>query len=271
MLRPHPSRAVGGLASFALALGLLVAPRIAHAHPAVDDAQRLYEGAEFASALAALDRAEQADDLTRDELQRALELRLLLHLAMESPERLEADLTRLLTLAPDYRPGDEMPPEVHEALESVRPRVAAPLAVRASATEIGDTVRVDASVENDPADLTQGVRVGTRTGDGEPSIGASPASVSIPAGAALLYWAEAVGPGGVVIARDGSAEAPLRFESSAGLATEGGGDDALPWIITGVIVGALVVAGAIVLGVVLASEQGPSDRTQPTLPMVVGD
>lgn len=69
----------------------------------------------------------------------------------------------------------------------------------------------------------------------------------------IEYYAEAIGPGGAVLARAGTATEPLRAAGPA-VATGGGGDEVWPWIVGGAAV--LVVAGAIVTAVVLTSSSG---------------
>src|SRR5262245_46666023 len=89
---------------------------VAHAHPLVDEGRRLYDEAEFDAAMDALTRAEQANDLTRADLIELLRIRILLRVAMEQPEGLEADAERLLSLDPHFDFGESAPPEVTEAV-----------------------------------------------------------------------------------------------------------------------------------------------------------
>nr|MDQ3038150.1 hypothetical protein [Myxococcota bacterium] len=81
------------------------------------------------------------------------------------------------------------------------------------------------------------------------------------------YFAEAIGPGGVVLSRAGSRDAP-RTWSGSGAAGGGGGDDAL-WIGLGIGAGVVVLGIVIAVIAVTAAPSGPSDRTQPQLPVIV--
>lgn len=255
------------LCSFVVTVAWAAAP--AQGQSPVDRARRLYEEAEFQAAADAVGRAEAASGLAREDLVALLELRLLLDVATGEQARIREDALRLVSLAPDYRPGDEIPPEVREVLEAVRAEAGSGVEVRASAIAGDGQVTVDAAVSNDPAELTREIRVTTRVDAEDTGVAAPPVHLSLPAGATLRYFAEAVGPGGVVVARHGTPTEPLVF---AGLGSAvAGGDDATPWIVTGVVLGVLLVAGGVVLGVVLASEPSQSELTRPTLPMVVGD
>ena len=251
---------------------LLAASGVALAQSDVDEARRLYEEAEFAAASAALDRAEASDSLSREELLRALELRLYLHLATGGQAHMRIDLVRLLSVDPGYQAGDETPPEAAEMLTLLRSELGPALAVFASASLVGSEVHVEASVENDPAELTRDVRVRTRVGSAEATLASRSASVPIVSGDSVAYWAEAIGPGGAVLARHGEASSPLLFPPDGETSVVEGGDDATGWIIFGVVAGLLVAGGAVTLGVFLGTaNSGPSENTQPSLPMIAMD
>lgn len=260
------------LRALTITLALLALPSAAFAHQNVDEARRLYEEAEFEAASAQLDEAEASVSLTRQDLRRLLELRMYLHIATGGQAALRGDLLRLLTLDGGFRAGDEAPPEVAEVLAQLRAEGTGPIAVHARAEVAGSEVRIDASVENDTAELTREVRITARVGESGPTVGSSPLHVSVRSGDTVAYWAEAIGPGSVVLAQHGDASAPLLFPADGQPITGEGGDDATGWIVLGVVVGILVAGGAVTLGVVLGADAGgQSDLTQPTLPMIAMD
>ena len=80
------------------------------------------------------------------------------------------------------------------------------------------------------------------------------------------YYAEAVGPGGAVLVRQGSEISPMPVQLAGVVGEEDSGGGVPVWVwIAG---GAAVVAIAVVIIAVLATSGGVSDDTQPTAPMV---
>lgn len=246
-------------------------PSFALAQSDVSEARRLYEEAEFAAAVAALDRAEASDSLGHAGLLQALELRLYLHLATGGAGQMRTDLLRLLTVDPDYQAGAEAPPEAAQMLAQLRAEIGPPLAVHASATLNGSAVSIEGSVENDEVGITRDVRVSARVGSADVTVASRSAILRVATGDTVAYWAEAIGPGGAVLARDGDAGSPLLFPPDGDSAVVVS-DDATAWIVVGIIAGLLVAGGAVTLGVVLGTQGGgPSENTQPSLPMITMD
>ena len=116
---------------------------------------------------------------------------------------------------------------------------------------------------------------------GGPSLGplGSPLEVPVRVGQSLAYHVEVIGPGGVVLARLGTAEAPIRWSYGQQPQEVGGGvptapdappsDDSALWIGLGIGAAALVVIAAVVITAVLVtSSQGVSDQTRPRLPVL---
>jgi hypothetical protein len=230
------------------ALGFVLAlPAPAFAHPLVDEGERLYEEADFVGALDALGRAESASDLSLSELVHLFETRALVHLAMSDAQAMERDLERVVALEPDHRLGPSAHPDVQRALAQVR---------------ADSAVTIEAHVENDWARLVRGIRLRARA-DSEGTSWSeevdAPLLVQLEDGQGALYYAEALGPGGTVLASAGTEAEPLHASAS------GGGIEAWPFIVAGVA--AAVVAGAVVAAVLLwPRDEGVS--TQPQAPVV---
>lgn len=248
MIRSEPVLSTIARASLLLCLA---APAIASAHELVDEGQRLYEEADFVAALDALARAEAATDLSLEDLTHLFETRALVHLAMNNADAMRADLRRLAAVAPDHRLPRTVPPDVVRAFAEIRAEGGGALRVLATTDASSAGVTITVRVDNDAAEIVRAVRTFGRIAGGE-YLRAQDAPLLVPGSGVVEYYAEAIGPGGVVLARSGSADAPL---SAAG---RGGGDEAWPWVLVGV--GVAVVA-AVVITVVLLTTQ-PSGQAQ---------
>jgi hypothetical protein len=207
MIRSTPVLAKASFARAAVVSVISIASLAgtARAHPIVEEGHRLYEEAEFVAALDALSRAEAADDLELDDLIVLFETRALVQSAMGHDDAMREDLQRLVAVAPDHTVGPEAHPDVRRALAEIRAEGHGELRVRASteATEAGVTIRVE--IENDWAHVVRELRTIGRVRGAPSWERAIDAPLLVPAsGAALVeYYAEAVGPGGVVLARSG--------------------------------------------------------------------
>jgi hypothetical protein len=188
-----------------------LAPALAHAHPLVDEGERKYEDADFQGALDAFARAEAATDLTRADLVRLYTRRAMVHHAMQHPDELEADVFRLANLDRAVRLPRAAPPAVRRAYEQAVARVASLLRVDVEAEAMPGGTRLVARVSDDNAGLVQSLRVRARTAGGAWRR-TDRATLEVPAaaGATVEYVAEAVGPGGAVLAQAGTDDAPLR-------------------------------------------------------------
>lgn len=250
-------------------LAVVALPAEAWAHPILDRARQRYYEADFAGALEQLARAERADDLTRTDALALLGLRALVHLGMENQQAFESDLARLVAIDPSHRFGDEAPPEAAEALDRARSSSPGPLAVRVVVDPQASGVSLAPDLQNDVGSMVREVRVHGRAA-GETRFERATDGVLViqgDASGAVEYYAEAVGPGGAIIATAGSESSPLRWAPRDGSAVapdpgEGGGPGAWVWILGGV--GVVAVAAVVVL-VATSSSGDPS--TQPSLPM----
>lgn len=260
--------AILGLATLQLAGSSVTAL----AHPEVDEGKELLMEAEFERALEAFARAEEADDLTREDLVQLLGARCLAHLAMDDAGALRQDLRRLASLAPDHRWGREAPPELGEAFAQTLEVVEGTLSVRSRSEGVAGGVSVSAEAVADHGGLVRELRIFTRRGDGRWR--RTRGTQAAPAGESLDYYVEAIGPGGAVLAQEGSREEPVESEAALSGGSlvraddddEGGGIS--PWVWIGIGAGVLVAAG-VVLAIVLAGSAGPSG-TQPESPLVIG-
>lgn len=236
---------------------------VAFAHPKVDEARTLYEEADFEGALARLQEAWQADDLTREDLLALLRLRALAHMGMGDAEAMREAVRAWVHLDPGVQLDDSTPPEIREAAESARPGPGGGVRVRARLEPTEGGVRIGAVV-TDEVRLVRDVRVHARVGDGPWQAGEPPLSLPVPPAATVAYAAEAVGPGGAVVARDGTVDDPLTWSA----ASAGDGSGGAPWLWVGVGGGVLAAAG-VVVAVLLLGGGEQSDLTRPTLPSIM--
>jgi hypothetical protein len=261
----------------ALVAVVLVPAAVASAHPDVDRGRELAVNAEFEAALAAFDEAEAAADLTRQDLVELLAARAYVHYAMESVDALERDVLRLATLAPDHTFDVTVPPEVQDMHRSQVAGLEEPLALEAETIEeVPGTLTVRAHAVGDVGHLVRSVQVFARVGT-TPEWSHADRTLSLPvrAGDEVEYYAEAVGPGGAVVASAGSLEAPMTTTARGAATPPIGGAAAPADEESGVPVWALVAGGAgvaalaIVLAIVLFGGESLTDNTQPSAPVVV--
>lgn len=241
-------------AAIALLVALATAPS-ARAQDAVTRAREAFARAEFTASIEAYDEAAAGDGLTRDEVVELLRGRALSKHAANDIAGAERDLVALLSLEPDAALGDMAPPALQRAFARLQGEVRAPLALEVVAEPIPDGFRVRTAIREDVASLVREVRVHWREGDEWTETRGD--DVRVLAGASLTYFVEAIGPGGAVLASEGSHDEPLearaaRVEVAADAAAEPSGAD-VP-LIVGLSVGAaaVIAAVAIVLAVVLA-------------------
>lgn len=260
--------------ALAAVLTTLVASSIAHAHPLVEEGRERLREAEFEAALEALARAEDRDDLTREDLVDLLDARAMAHLALDDSAALRVDLAALASLDPGHRFGREAPPELQEAFQQTLQVTEGPLSLAVEARPVPGGVEIEAEVTEDRASLVRETRVFARVLGSEQFRRLTDRRQPARAGQPVEYYVEAIGPGGAIVATAGSGEAPevsegaLPLEGPAPVRREDGGEGVSPWVF--VIIGAvLVVAGGVTLAIVLASNSGPAG-TRPEQPIVIG-
>lgn len=253
--------------SLVLAISLL-SPAIASAQSPLDEAQQLLDDARFQAAVTAFDRAAEGDALDRDGVIALLVGRALAYHGMRNGPAAERDLAALVSLGASI--DERAPPALQRAYARLAGETPERLAVTAEASRIPDGFRIVSRVEGDVASLVRTVRVHVeRDGSWSDEEGRD---VSVVAGSRIRFYADAIGPGGAVLASAGSRESPL--EASAPVALPAGSaapeappasDDPWPWIGLGIGVGVAAIAVAVVLAIVLGG-QG-SGLTQVSAPM----
>jgi len=222
-LRPEPvrlSRASGSLLGSALICCALFAPAAtARAEVNLDSARVLYANADFAGTLVALDRAERAPMLTRAELGDLLALRAVTHFALRDAEACAGALAELAGVAPEHEWNQPTPPALLEAWAEARahnrpPAITLRVRNRVGALEVAP--RLEARLRDargGAARLVRFVRVYVLAADGSISR-AGVDTVEVPrelAARGFEAYAEALGPGGVVLARAGNSSRPRRM------------------------------------------------------------
>jgi hypothetical protein len=240
---------------------VLLPPAVAGAQEAapraaLDAAIAHAEDADFASALAAFEEAEAGASLDRGALVRLFAHRATVHFALGELAAMEADLTRLLALDPEATPPTSAPPPVHDALLRLRGSVQPP-ALEAAVHATGTGLEVRAHVREGGADLVRGLRAWGRAEGGTWSRGeGGVVSITAAPGTEVEWYAEAIGPGGAVVASTGDAASPRHARVPLPPPAPGGSDDTAWWLIGGGA--AAMVIGAVVAGIAVAATQsGP--------------
>lgn len=260
---PRGSRTARLAGAALIAAFALLRSGTAAAHPDIDEAHGHYANAAFTEALDALVRAEQSERLTEAELEELLALRATIHFATRSDDAFRNALRTLASIAPDHRFDPDLPPPFLEAWQQARD-AAEPLEVHVAMIERSDTLRFHAYVEGSADSLVRGTpALYVRERGGEWREGRNGVLVLHGADAnAVELYAEAAGPGGVILARHGTADAPRVLHVvplAAREQTEPPPPDPLPWLVAGAA-GMVAVALAVALLVVVTADDTP-DRT----------
>jgi hypothetical protein len=243
-------------------------------------AVRHADTADFEAALSAFDEAEQAAVLSRDDLAVLFGHRAVVHFAVGDRDAMEADLRRLAAVRPGASLPRTAPPPVREAYRTLESQ--APLRVSAKAAPLDGGLQVRAGTTGDPGGLVRHTRVAARA-HGHRTWSASEAgvvAVLARPGHIVEWYAEAIGPGGVVLDARGSAENPVRSRAGGAAApsvaeADGPLADAVAsedrsrpspwwWVGTGT---AAVVVGVVATSVALTRSSGAAHTTvsSPTL------
>lgn len=245
-----------------LAAGL--APSQVKAHPLIDEARDAYEAARHGDAIQLLERAEDGDDLTREDLIELFLIRAMVHRAQRNMDLAEVDLLRLATLSPNDPLGRQVHPALRQLFATVGERVTRPVGLQATAVRREDSARISVSIVDDTAALTQAFRVHVRVAEGAWRVnGDAVVTVRASASDAVDYWAEAIGSGGAVIARFGSASQWHRLEPES--MTPPSEVDVAPDVVATTV--ATTVATSVATPEVVTAD---SDEEVPAWPFVVG-
>lgn len=265
-LRSH-LRNLGALAlSAALVFGQS-AP--AAAHPDLDRGKELAADLDFAPALSAFQAALSSGTLTRTELVTLLDERVLVLYGMRRRGELHEDMLWLSALDPDHRLDLRAPPELIAIWTTVRDQSRGPLTLNLRAELVGDTVKAEASPAGTVPESGLDTRVYMRDGLRSYKQFGPTLREPVRLGARYGLYAEALGPGGVVVAHAYTATEPLE------LASERAAVPAAPapveraswakahrgWLIGGAVL--LLAAGALTTGILVKrSQDDQSNQTQ---------
>ena len=252
-----------------LLLTTLLVPAGALAHPLLDQGKRLAADLEFDAALSAFDKALASGTLSKDELVQLLAERALVLHALRRKDALVNDFVWLSALAPDFRLDLRAAPELTALWTSIRDQGRGPLRVAlvqepAGAGEVAARAELRGTVP-------EGARARLflrREGERFAPLALPELHESGKAGTTLEVYAQALALGDVVVAQDGDADQPLRLtlsQPTKGAAS--GSDEHQPswarrhrgWLIGGAAL--VVVAAAVVTGVLVAEARGTSDQT----------
>jgi len=266
-------RAASSLA-VAITVGVWLYGSHAYAHPLVDEARSAADRADFAGALAILDRAERSDDLDRAAAEELLLLRALASVGLGRQAEASRALSHLAAIAPSTALPDTVPPAIRDELArlaaSVRPVT---IAIRIEALPDGSH-DVHAVLDGEPG-VVREVRVQAHRAGGaavaQSARGATTATIHLPANAGSFeVTATLVGPGGAVVGEAHESVVGVRSrgvggaerESTGPVVAEPQGRDldrgsGALWPILGVSF-ALALAGAVVATVLVVSSDGPA-------------
>ncbi|MBX3273467.1 MAG: hypothetical protein KF729_24600 [Sandaracinaceae bacterium] len=234
--------------------------------PALARGVALTEAADFELALEALNEADAAA-LSRDERVALYGTRAMVSFALGREDGAREDLARLLAMGAHASLPHSAPPELREALEALRRAGVRPPVLDAAAVVEDGVARIEARAEGG-ADLVRSVRIWVREGEWRayPRV-----ERPLAGGAALRWYAEALGPGEVALASEGTRAQPnvLRVEHAAfslapAPAAAAAGDTAL-FVGLGAGAAALVAGVAIALAVLLAPPSGTTQLSGPSL------
>lgn len=265
----------------ALAVSLFAAPAFAQgANPLIERGVTEYEDVRFEEALQTFSAALVRTGNTPTDLATIYNYLALTYLALGREEEATGAYRSLLGLSPDHQPGSDVSPRFREFFARVRteweadgrPGLPPPAPVSIAhrsppQAERGTEVELEATLD-DPdrrvASLVLAYRQGTNavfTRVEMTRSASGPYVATIPGDAVspplVEYYFEAIDGAGLPLAARGDVAAPLRIAVPA----PGGDIASEPLFWVGIGGGALVVAGAIILGVVLGSQGGAQEGT----------
>ena len=257
----------------ALCVSVSAAPAKA-ADAELEQARALLASGDAAGALGVIAHIESRLDLPAGELLTLLVTRALAHAALSDAVALSADARMLVSIAPTWQAAADAPEALRAAVDEARIEHLSPPQLDVDTYPAPGAVRIVIEVDDDPLGAVRGTRISWRVA-GERDWHRSRASEVVVrgfAGAGVEYHIEALGPGGVAIARNGTEAAPQRTnvptsdaDTTGGLGTmtPSEGESTSTWLIaTGVVVAAVVV----VLALIVAGKS--SDRTDLGVPII---
>ncbi len=276
------SRWVSLARAFSVALCLFAAaPALAQGNPLIARGQQEYDELRFEEALQTLSAALVRSGNSRQQQAHIYRLLAFTYLALGREEEASGAYRSMLSIDPDFQPGDEVSPRVREFFGQVRqvwdaegrPGSGPPPPVQIqhrspARAERGHAVELSAEVE-DPAHRVDRLVLAYRQGteavfnrldtqrQGQEFVATIPGGDVAPP--LVEYYFEALDAQGLPVAARGDVAAPLRIAVPAP-----GGATVLDewWFWPLMVVGALVVAGGVATGVYFGT-QGSGQQQQP--------
>ena len=238
-----------------LTLVWLFSPVVAAAHPLIDQARDRFRSADFPGAIEALDAADRATDLDRDDAVELYELRAVIHMALRQRDEADRALRALASLSPSHSFAREAPPDVVDRFRILRETVPGRVAIEVARRETTNGLLLTPRALDDPLGLIRRTRVHARVDAGDWQTSDDRAlAVDASDGQTVEWYAEGIGPGGAVIATVASESAPMRFSAGEDPLGDGGTS---AWIWVGLGVGAVAIAVAV--AVILSATSGDPD------------
>lgn len=238
----------------------------------VERARALLESGDAAGALRVVTHVEARTDLPASELITLLVVRARSHAALGDTAALATDARLLVALAPSWQAPADAPEPLRAALDEARVAHLSPPALDVDTYRAANALRIVIEIDDDDLGTVRGTRLSWRL-EGETAWHRSVESdvlVRGLAGTRVEYHVEALGPGGVVVAREGSEASPKHATVPGTDAADGlgatsmsSGNSTTMWLIAGG-----VVVAAVVLVLVLFATGGGGERTELGVPIV---
>lgn len=232
-------------------------------------AEARYNDGYFSEALQEYQRVARMARLTRAQLHSSLVGQALAHYAQGDAAAVTQAVSRAVLVDPAFRIPRSFPPAIQREFEATAVRAHAPtVTCTASGVEGGAQVRGAALGE------VYGLEVHLRLQfrwSGETSFQSADAvsATLVGGGSAVECVASLIGPGGVVLATDGTNVSPHNLpvvvpEPGGEVRPPSGSDDTI-WIVLGISGGVLLVGAAVITAVVIANQPPDTQLGPPTL------
>lgn len=238
-----------GLIVASLAIAVLCFGSPAAAETRAEEALEQYRAAEFEQAIE-LARAVLASEAEPADVARALEVLVLSYLGEGRDEPALNALRALSVVAREHTFLPETPPEIverHRALAETQ----APLVLEIDAARREGSVSISTTLAGAGSDLVSRTVVHTRVGDAPWDLTTEGRRL-LETDASVAYYAEALGPGALVLARSGSEDDPFVLAPEEVAEDEGPS----PWIFVGIGAGSAALIAIIVVVAVAAASSG---------------
>lgn len=252
-----------------LSLAICLGASPALAQHCSSDAQGAYDGGDFDAAAAGIEDAlARRSGLNRESLQRCLAFQASVAHARRNDVDLDTALARLLSLDPDAE-LPRVPPSVRRRLATLRGEVQGGLSIAAEQTPTESGAHLRLRARNDLGELVRGFVVHVRRGDGWDNRPGEQHHLD----PGDRFYIEALGPGGAIVAQQGSPEAPLEAVDAIAAPVavqEPDAPDAAdaspnPWPWLGPIIGAVALGAAVGLAFALRPDNNSTTLSPPMM------